>query len=486
MYKQDDYIFNDFAEQAFLPQKYSQSGPFISVGDVDQDGKQDFYVSGAFNSDGRLFKQIKSNVFSGEAFAPGSKFQEDVCNTLFDADDDGDLDLLITYGDMRFSDTSMYYQPRLYLNDGKGNFTVSAKAIPSSVRTIAGCISVADYDGDGDADVFIGGRVSKQYPLSPKSYLLQNNKGIFTDVTSKVCPALSKAGMLTGAQWANLDNSKYPSLVIAGEYMPIRFFKNNGQKLTEVTAATGLRDMNGLWRSLLATDIDNDGDIDLIAGNLGLNCNYQANAQYPMELFAGDIDGNGSIDPVMFYYIKDEDGERRLFPSISRDQLSSQVPLIKKKFLLNKDFAKATAEDIFPDNKATTILTCDETKSCWLENIGNGKFIKHVLPNEAQFAPVNAILCADMDGDGIKDILLAGNEYQTEVMTGRYDASYGCFLQGRENKIFKVILPSGSGFVVDGDVKDMKFITTSGNEKLILVGVNNSYLKVFKIKSLSN
>jgi hypothetical protein len=184
----------------------------------------------------------------------------------------------------------------------------------------------------------------------------------------------------------------------------------------------------------------------------------------------------------MFYYIKDEDEKRKLYPSINKDQLAAQVPLIKKKFLLNKDFAKATEDEIFPANKDLQILTCNETQSCWIENAGNGKFIKHVLPKEAQFAPVNTIICDDVDGDGIKDILLAGNEYQTEVMTGRYDASYGCFLKGMKNKTFKAVSPVVSGFKIDGDVKDMKLIITRNNEKLILVAVNNDYMKVFKCK----
>ncbi|MEO7044874.1 MAG: VCBS repeat-containing protein [Ferruginibacter sp.] len=482
IYKHTDVIFNDYEEQRLLPQKYSQLGPFISTGDIDNDGNTDFYIGAGFNSLPKVFMQGNSGRFTGKDFTTGSKFEEDEGSVLFDADGDGDLDLLITYGDMRFSDTSQYYQPRLYLNDGKGNFTLSPNAIPAGVRTIAGCVAVADYDGDGDMDVFIGGRVSKKYPTSPNSYLLQNNKGIFTDVTTKVCPALSKAGMITAAQWADFDNDKHPDLVIAGEYMPIRFFKNNVTKLTEVTEATGLQNMDGLWRSLIATDVDGDGDIDFIAGNLGLNCNYHTSEKYPMKLYAGDIDNNGKIDPVMFYYIKDEDGKRQLFPSINKDQLAAQAPAIKKKFLLNKDYAKATEDAIFADSKNLQVLTCNETRSCWLENMGNGKFVMHALPVEAQFAPVNAIVCADMDGDGINDILLAGNEYQTEVMTGRYDASYGCFLKGINNKDFKVISPSLSGFKIDGDVKDMKLITTTNHEKLILVAVNNDYMKVFKYK----
>jgi hypothetical protein len=465
-----------------LPQKYSQLGPFISTGDINRDGKTDFYIGGGFNSNGKIFTQQNNGSFAGKDFIPISKFTEDEQSVLFDADGDGDLDLLITYGDTRYADTSSFYHPQLYLNDGRGNFTLSANAIPSSVRTIAGCVTVADYNGDGNLDVFIGGRVSKQYPLSPNSYLLQNNKGVFTDVTNKVCPTLSKAGMVTAAQWADINNDKHPDLIIAGEYMPIRFFKNDGKKLNEITSSTGLQNMNGLWRSLIATDVDGDGDTDFIAGNLGLNCNYHTSKQYPMKLYAEDIDKNGKIDPVMFYYIKDENGERKLYPSLNKDQLAAQVPSIKKKFFLNKDYAKATAEDIFSNNKDLQILTCDETQSCWLENIGNEKFIKHVLPKETQFAPVNAIVCDDLDGDGIKDILLAGNEYQTEVMTGRYDASYGCFLKGTKNKTFTSLSSTVSGFKMDGDVKDMKMITTSNNEKYILVALNNDYMKVFKCK----
>ena len=481
LYKHNDYIFNDYAEQRLLPQKYSQLGPFISTGDINKDGLTDFYIGGAFNSNGKVFTQANNGTFTSKDFTGDSKFEEDQGTALFDADGDGDLDLLVTYGDTRFSDTSRFYQPRLYMNDGKGNFTLNTNAIPSTVKTIAGCVTVADYDGDGDMDVFIGGRVSKQYPLSPNSYLLQNNKGFFTDVTNKVCAALSKAGMITAAQWADIDNDKRPDLIIAGEYMPIRFFKNNGSTFTEVTASTGLQNMEGLWRSLIATDIDGDGDTDFIAGNLGLNCNYHTSPQYPMKLYAEDIDKNGKVDPVMFYYIKDEDGKRKLYPSINKDQLAAQVPIIKKQFLLNKDYANATADKIFSNINNPKVLTCNETRSCWIENKGNGKFEIHILPMEAQFAPVNAIICADMDGDGIKDILLAGNEYQTEVMTGRYDASYGCFLKGN-NQQFKVVSTELSGFKIDGDVKDMKMITTANNEKLILIAVNDDYMEVFKCK----
>jgi hypothetical protein len=481
-YKHTDVPFYDYASQRLLPQKFSQFGPFISTSDVNGDGKTDFFIGGAFNFSGAIFTQQNNDHFASQKLINSIKLEEDESSTMFDADGDGDLDLLITSGDTRYDDTSIYYKPRLYLNNGKGSFTLSVNAIPAQVKTIAGCVAAADFDGDGDVDVFIGGRVSKQYPLSPNSYLLQNNKGSFTDITNTYCPSLQKGGMITGAQWMDIDKDNKPDLVICGEYMPVRFFKNDGRKLNEITEKVAPQNMRGMWRSLAADDVDGDGDTDLIAGNLGLNCRYHISPQYPLQLYAKDLDNNGSIDPVMFYYIKDEDGKRQLYPSISRDQLAEQVPTVKKSFLLNKDYARATTKSLFKDDKNLQVLTCDESASCWLENTGDGKFIKHVLPQEAQFAPVNAIVCTDADADGIKDLILAGNEYQTEVVTGRYDASYGCFLKGSKRKTFSYMPPSQSGFKVDGDVKDIKLLVTASGKKLLLVAVNDDNLKVFTFK----
>jgi len=406
---------------------------------------------------------------------------------LFDSDNDGDQDLLITCGDVLYEENSIYYKPRLYINDGKGNFRLMPDAIPDSVKTIAGCVSACDFDGDGDIDLFIGGRVSKNYPMSPRSFLLQNNKGVFTDVTAKVCPTLQNPGMVTAAAWADFDNDKQIDLILTGEWMPIRFFKNNRGILVETTVSTGLAQMNGMWRSLIATDIDNDGDIDFVAGNLGLNCDYHVSATEPMELYATDLDRNGSIDPVFFYYMKGLDGSKHSFPGISRSRFADQVPAIKKKFLLSEDYSHATFNDIFKGKSNENILKlyCDETRSCYFENMGSGKFKKHPLPVEAQFAPVNAILCDDIDNDGFKDLLLAGNEYQAEVMTGRYDACYGCFLKGSTNKTFTSIPPVNSGFILNGDVKDMSLIRLSNGQKIILAAVNNDSLRVFRINAVS-
>lgn len=481
-YHHTEYEFNDFAYQRLLPQKFSQLGPFITSGDINNDGRIDFFVGGAGGFTGKFFIQGYQQFFSKD-LSDSSKPEDDMDCLLFDADNDKDLDLIVTSGDVQLPVNSPYYRPRLLINDGKGNFKLDNNAIPPAVNLIAGTVSAGDYDNDGDLDLFIGGRVSNQYPVSPMSFILQNNHGVFSDVTGKVCTSLRKAGMITCSAWTDLDNDKQVDLIIAGEWMPVRFFKNNHGVLQEITSNSGLSQDNGMWRSLAIADIDNDGDKDIIAGNLGLNCTYDVSDKQPMQLYAKDLDGNGSIDPIFFYYIKDKDGVKRPYPAINRAQFSDQVPSIKKQFLYAKDYSKASFDEIFPGNKKEGLLhlSCDETRSCYFENLGGGKFRKHILPVEVQFAPINAIVCTDADGDGILDLIVAGNEYQSDVMTGRYDASYGCFLKGAKNGQFQFIPPTTSGFIVDGDVKDMELLSLSNQEQILLVAVNNDSLKVFRI-----
>ncbi len=485
-YQHYENVFNDFSVQRLLPHKYSQLGPFVTTGDVNKDGLMDFFIGGAYNFSGRIFIQQKDHSFISKKLTDGIKMEEDMGCLLFDADQDGDLDLLVTGGDIQYEDTSVFYKPRLYINDGKGNFSLRPNAIPENVKTIAGCVSAGDLDGDGAMDLFIGGRVSRQYPLPARSFILHNDHGVFTDVTAKVCPALQKPGMITAATWTDFDNDKQTDLVITGEWMPVRFFKNSHGLLNEVTDSTGLTNMHGMWRSLVATDIDNDGDIDFVAGNLGLNCQYRVTPAEPMQLYATDIDGNGRIDPLLFYYIKGDEGKKQSYPAFSRNQLADQVPLIKKKFIHYGDYAKAELDDIIQGQAKTSMLTlyCDETRSCWFENVGGGKFVKHVLPAEAQFSPINAIICDDLDNDGVKDLLLAGNDYQTDVITGRYDASYGCFLRGAKNKTFVSVPPVKSGFILKGDIKDMAILQLDKRQKVLLAAANNDSLRVFRVNDL--
>ena len=333
-------------------------------------------------------------------------------------------------------------------------------------------------------DIFIGGRVSLgTYPQPPRSYILRNDHGKFTDVTASVSPALENPGLLNAAVWVDIDNDKKPDLIIAGDWMPIRIFKNNGSTLNEITPA-GLKELPGFWRSLAIADIDNDGDMDIIAGNLGLNNPYHISSLQPAQLIAKDFDGNGVVEPIFCYYIKDNEGKYQLSSGISRDEWAMQMPLIKKKFDHNNLYAKASMEVVFTKDmmEGATVLDCKETRSGYFENKGNGQFAFHPFPLLAQVAPVNAIVCTDVNNDGHVDMILAGNEYQSQVNAGRYDASYGLLLTGNGKGMFNTVMPAESGLIIDGDVKDVKLIT-SVKQKILLTAINDTAMKAFYIRA---
>jgi hypothetical protein len=484
-FKHTETFFYDYSFQRLLPQKYSQLGPFITTGDVNSDGLNDFFVGGAYNQSGQFFLQQADGNFVQRALTTDSvKDEEDLGCLLFDADGDKDLDLFVNSGGYEYDAGSSFYIPRLYKNDGKGDFTLDAAAIPRSILTSAQAVAGADYDNDGDIDLFIGGRISpNQYPIPPRSYLLQNNNGQFSDVTTDVVPALEEIGMVTAAVWTDFNNDRIPDLVVTGEWMNIRFFQNKKGSLTDVTPATGLKNLHGLWRSLCAADVDEDGDVDLIAGNLGLNNKFKMQSGEAIKLYAKDLDNNGSIDPIFSYYIKNQKGERQLYPAIGRDRFAEQVPSIRKKYPYHADYSSKTISDIYSkeDHEDMLEFVCEETRSGWLENKGSGEFIFHPLPLASQFAPVNAIACLDVDGDKKKDIIVAGNEYQTEVSIGRYDASYGLLLRGNGKGDFIALPPAKTNLIVDGDVKDVKVVNLGNKEAILLFAINDDRLRAFRI-----
>jgi enediyne biosynthesis protein E4 len=471
----------DFGSRQPLLQRYSQMGPCIAIGDVNGDGLEDFFTGGAANQSGKIFIQQKDGKFTARNLVEGLKPGEDLGAVFFDADGDKDIDLLITGGSLEFG-TEKYNQPRLYSNDGKGNFKIAEGALPE-ITNITKAVAIADYDGDGDMDVFIGGRLFPQkYPGSPRSYILRNDNGKFTDVTKEVCPSMEFGGMIDAAVFTDFNNDHKPDLIVCGEWTAIRFFKNEHSKLVEVTGETGLENMNAWWRSIEQADIDKDGDMDYIVGNMGLNDKYHLSNEKPMMLYAKDMDNNGSVDIVPAYYIKDQNGDYKLFPALDRNQLADQVPIVKKKYLLHKDFSKVTMEQLKNDFGADgwTILRCEIFSSVWIENLGNGKFKRHDLPLETQLAPVNSIIATDINDDGKTDLILAGNEYQSAVSIGRYDASYGLVLKGNGKGDFVPVNLTESGLIIDGDVKAMQIINIR-NKRALLVAPNDSKLKVFSL-----
>ncbi len=481
-YKHEEEDRIDFNLQRTLPQKYTQSGPGIAVGDINGDQLDDFYIGGSAGNNGTLFVQQKDGSFAkdSKAIQHLDTAGEQMGVLLFDADSDGDLDLYAVSGSYEFQENAPELQDHLYLNDGKGQFTLSGKALPE-FHTSGSCVKAADFDQDGDLDLFVGGRVVPgQYPKPASSYILRNDKGTFTDVTASICPALQDFGMVSDALWTDFDGDGRIDLLIAAEWQPLTFFKNTDKGLANVTDDTGIAGQVGWWNSLTSGDFDNDGDIDYIAGNLGLNTTYKASEQYPLSVYAKDFDENGGYDAVLVCYIKDATGNMQPYPVHSRDDMISQMIKIRRDFPKYEQYGRATIDSIFTKEqlKGAVIYHANHMESSYIENMGGGKFSISALPMEAQIAPLYGMVSQDVDGDGNLDLLAVGNNYGTEVFTGRYDALTGLLLKGDGKGKFTP-MKIRDGWYVPGDAKGLALLKGADNENIYLATQNQDSLKMY-------
>ena len=472
------YNFEDFNLEPLLPHRYSLNGPYVAVGDVDGNGLEDFWVGGPARVPGNVFLQQQNGKFNSRNM-PDSGY-EDMGGVLFDADGDKDLDLYVVSGGNSYNPLSAPYQDRLYNNDGKGNFTLSEGALPVEYNS-GSCVLANDFDKDGDLDLFVGGRVvPTKYALPPQSLILKNNgKGKFENATVLVCPGLENIGMVTAATWTDFDQDGWTDLIITGEWMPVCFFKNDKGSLKKQTNDPMVDAATGWWFSIAAADFDKDGDVDYVAGNLGLNNKFKPSDKKPVSVYAKDFDGNGTYEPILTYYLNDEE-----YTIANRDQISSVMPVIKKKFDTYTKFSDAGFKKMFSgeEMKDAVSLRAATFASVYLENKGNGKFATHQLPARCQFAPIQSMKVLDFDKDGSLDILMAGNFYGPEFMTGRYDASIGLYVRGDGKGNFRAMTAAESGIRIQGDARILADITINGKPAFI-AGVNQGKLQVYRVNN---
>jgi enediyne biosynthesis protein E4 len=460
--------YNDFKSQILLPYMLSRSGPCLAKGDVNKDGLEDLFVGGASGQSGEIFLQQKSGQFTlkSQVIFKQDIASEDCGAIFFDADNDQDLDLYVVSGGNEFSPNDAALQDRLYLNDGKGNFTKNT--LPK--ESISGsCVRPADIDGDGDLDLFVGGRlVPQNYPQTPESFILINQgKGVFKKDNQ---PIISNLGMVTDAVWVDLNEDKVQDLIVVGEWMPIKVLINRKGKLQNESAAWINQPNDGLWNKIIAEDMDNDGDMDFIVGNHGQNSQIKVSESQPAEITFKDFDDNGTLDPMMTYYL-----EGKSYPFASRDDLLEHIPMLKKKFTDYKTYADAQLTDFFSSSElsGSTTLKANNLQTVYLENTGKSLKI-NTLPIQAQLSPVYAMTATDVNNDGKKDLILAGNLSTARIKFGKYDASNGTVLLGNGKGNFSYIPTNKTGLNLKGDIRSLEMLG-----KKMIVGVNNEKVQIY-------
>jgi hypothetical protein len=479
-FKHEENTFFDWNREPWMPHLLSTEGPALAVGDVNGDGLDDIYVGGAKWQPGQLFIQQPNGTFrpSDQPALRADSLAEDVDAVFFDANGDGYQDLLVVSGGNEFSGNDEPLRPRLYINDGKGNFHRDTTALPPIFEN-GSCVVVGDFNGDGYPDLFLGSRVEgRKYGVAPHSHLLQNDgTGHFTDVTLEKAPGLSEVGMVSSAAWIDYDNDGKLDLVVVGEWMPVKVFHQENGHFVDRTAAAGLSETNGWWNTVTAVDVNGDGRKDLVLGNLGLNSYIRASAKEPARLYVNDFFHDGTLAQILTFY---KNGVS--YPLAGRDEFARLFPQLRSKYTSYADFGASRIEDVLPASelRSAKVLEAKDFASAVAINNGNGTFNLTPLPVEAQFAPIYAVIADDFDGDGLTDLLVGGNFYGVTPVLGRYDASYGLLLRGNGMGHFESVDLAAANLFIEGQVRHMKELSGPNGQRLIVIARNDDKLEILR------
>lgn len=479
--RHEENDFLDYNREPLMTHRLSTEGPALAVGDVNGDGHEDLFVGGAKWQAGRLLVQRRDGGFDvvRQPALDADSLAEDVDAVLFDADGDRDSDLFVVSGGNEFFDAADALRSRLYLNDGHGSFSRATDAIPAIFEN-GGCVAAGDFDADGDTDLFVGSRVvSRAYGRTPASHLLQNDgKGRFVDVTESLAAAVGRAGMVAAASWLDVDGDGALDLLVAGEWMPVRVFRQEQGRFVDRTTESGLAGTEGWWNSVTAADLNGDGRPDLVLGNLGLNSYVRASPSEPARLYLHDFFRTGSLKQILTFY-----KQGTSYPIAGRDELVKLMPPLRSRYPSYQSFGASRVQDIFPADELSRaeVKEARMFASAVALNDGRGRFTIHPLPIEAQFAPIYAALAEDLDRDGTIDLLVAGNFSGVTPIRGRYDASRGLVLRGDGTGRFVSMEPGHSGVSIEGEVRDLKVVHQVTGRRLIAVARNGSTLQLLRL-----